>query len=249
MTTMASQITSLTVFTQPFIQTQIKENIKAPRHWPLCGEFTGTGEFPAQRASYAENVSILWRHHVTGQWSLTLKVWQCPIISCNASCAHVTIRHHFFTVARPVQKKSRDSQGFEWSSHVPMLGFNSCQSSWTLPSNMMPSSNGNIFRVIDSLCSPITGEFPSLRAVTRSFDVFFHLGSNKGLSKQSIYRWFETPSPSLSRHCNEIVANVRSGIFLYDTQKKRSQIWKTHHALTSTQTVISSTSKHTHSGA
>ena len=40
--------------TQPFIQTQIKENIKAPRHWPLWGEFTGTGEFPAQRASYAE---------------------------------------------------------------------------------------------------------------------------------------------------------------------------------------------------
>ena len=23
----------------------------------------GTGEFPAQRASYAENVSIWWRHH------------------------------------------------------------------------------------------------------------------------------------------------------------------------------------------
>ena len=52
------------LFTQPFIQTQIKENIKAPRHWPLCGEFTGTGEFPAQRASNAENVSIGWRHHV-----------------------------------------------------------------------------------------------------------------------------------------------------------------------------------------
>ena len=29
------------LFTQPFIQTQIKENIKAPRHWPLCGDFTG----------------------------------------------------------------------------------------------------------------------------------------------------------------------------------------------------------------
>ena len=51
------------LFTQPFIQTQIKENIKAPRHWPLCGEVTGTGEFPAQRATYAENVSIWWRHH------------------------------------------------------------------------------------------------------------------------------------------------------------------------------------------
>ena len=43
---------------------RIKENIRAPRHWPLCGKFTGTGEFPAQRASYAENVSIWWRHHI-----------------------------------------------------------------------------------------------------------------------------------------------------------------------------------------
>ena len=44
------------LFTQPFIQTQIKEYIKAPRHWPLCGEFTGDGEFPAQMVSNAENV-------------------------------------------------------------------------------------------------------------------------------------------------------------------------------------------------
>ena len=46
------------LFTQPFIQTQIKENIIAPRHWPLCEEFTGTGEFPAQRTSNAENISF-----------------------------------------------------------------------------------------------------------------------------------------------------------------------------------------------
>ena len=37
---------------------QIKENSKAPCHWPL-----GTGKFPAQMASNAENVSIWWRHH------------------------------------------------------------------------------------------------------------------------------------------------------------------------------------------
>ena len=34
------------LFTQPFIQAQIKENIKAPRHWPLCGEFTGDRWIP-----------------------------------------------------------------------------------------------------------------------------------------------------------------------------------------------------------
>ena len=52
------------LFTQPFIRAQIKVNIKAPRHWPLCGNSPGTGEFPAQMASNAENVSIWWRHHV-----------------------------------------------------------------------------------------------------------------------------------------------------------------------------------------
>ena len=43
---MASQITSLTIFTQPFIQARIKENSKALRHWPLCGEFTGDHWIP-----------------------------------------------------------------------------------------------------------------------------------------------------------------------------------------------------------
>ena len=29
------------LLTQPFIRVQIQENIKALRHWPLCGEFNG----------------------------------------------------------------------------------------------------------------------------------------------------------------------------------------------------------------
>ena len=41
--------------------------IKAPRHWPLSGELTGTGEFPAQSANNAENVSVWWRHH---EWTV-----------------------------------------------------------------------------------------------------------------------------------------------------------------------------------
>ena len=34
------------LFTHPFIRAQIKENIRAPRHWPLCGEFTGDRWIP-----------------------------------------------------------------------------------------------------------------------------------------------------------------------------------------------------------
>ena len=42
------------------------------------------------------------------------------------------------------------------------------------------------------------------KPVTRSFDVFFDLRLNKRLSKQSRGWWFETPSRSLWRHCNEL---------------------------------------------
>ena len=53
------------LFTQPFIQKQIKENIKAPRHWPFGGEFTDDRWIPRTNGHLnAENVSISWRHHI-----------------------------------------------------------------------------------------------------------------------------------------------------------------------------------------
>ena len=50
--------------------------------------------------------------------------------------------------------------------------------------------------------SPVTGDFPAQRPVTRSFDVFFDLRLNILLSKQSWGWWFETKSRPLWRHCN-----------------------------------------------
>ena len=51
--------------------------------------------------------------------------------------------------------------------------------------------------------SPVSGEFPAQRPVTRSFDVFFDLRLNKRLSKQLWCWWFETPSYPLWRHSND----------------------------------------------
>ena len=48
------------------------------------------------------------------------------------------------------------------------------------------------FSALLALCagnSPVTGEFPPQRPVTRSFDVFFDLRLNKRLSNQSWGRW------------------------------------------------------------
>ena len=50
--------------------------------------------------------------------------------------------------------------------------------------------------------SPVPGEFPAQRPVTRSFDLFIDLRLNKLLSKQSWGWWFETPSRPLWRHHN-----------------------------------------------
>ena len=64
-----------------------------------------------------------------------------------------------------------------------------------------------IFSATLGICagnSPVPGEFPTQRPVTRSFDVFFDLRLNKRLSKQSWGWSFETLSCPLWRHCNGV---------------------------------------------
>ena len=61
------------------------------------------------------------------------------------------------------------------------------------------------FSTLLAICagnSPVSGEFPAQRPVTRSSDVIFYLCLNKRLSKQSWGWWFETPSCPLKRHSN-----------------------------------------------
>ena len=53
--------------------------------------------------------------------------------------------------------------------------------------------------------SPVTGEFPTQKPLTRSFDVFFDLRLNKRLNMQSWGWWFETSSRPLWRHRNEAI--------------------------------------------
>ena len=50
--------------------------------------------------------------------------------------------------------------------------------------------------------SPVPGEFPTQRPVTRRFDAFLGLCLIKWLSKQSRGWWFETLSCPLWSHCN-----------------------------------------------
>ena len=71
MSTIASQITSLTIVYSTVYSDADKKTSKL-RVTGLCaGNSPGTGEFPAQMASNAENISIWWRHH---DWKMFLGV-------------------------------------------------------------------------------------------------------------------------------------------------------------------------------
>ena len=75
----------------------------------------------------------------------------------------------------------------------------------------------NIFHVTGPLCGEFTGHrwIPLTMPVTRSFDVFFDLGLNKRLSKQSRRRWYERPLRSLWRYCNgEIILNLSLIVYI-----------------------------------
>ena len=62
-----------------------------------------------------------------------------------------------------------------------------------------------IFRALLAICagnSQVTGEFPTQRPVTQSFDNLFHLRLNKWMGKQSFGWRFATPPRPLWRPCN-----------------------------------------------
>ena len=72
MSTMASQITSVTIVYSTVYSRRKSKKTSKLHITGLCeGNSLVTSEFPAQRASNAENVSIWWRHHVNENLSLS----------------------------------------------------------------------------------------------------------------------------------------------------------------------------------
>ena len=68
--------------------------------------------------------------------------------------------------------------------------------------------------------SPVTGEFPTQRPVTRSFDFFFDLRLNKRLCKQSSGWWYETSSRLLWRYCNDSATNF---VYILDKTARKDK--------------------------
>ena len=79
------------------------------------------------------------------------------------------------------------------------------------------------FSALLAICagnSPVPGELPTQRPVTRSFDVFFDLRPNKRLSKQWWGSWFEMQSFPLWRHRNVLQITYADGYRWYLSEFK-----------------------------
>ena len=112
----------------------------------------------------------------------------------------------FFFYIRPIAPRG-DCKSGVFLSVSGRVGFlSSCYLNWVEHITWWPHQM-EIFSALLAICagnSPVPGEFPAQRPVTRSFDVFLDLRLKKRLSKQSWGWWFETLSRPLWRHRNEI---------------------------------------------
>ena len=229
MTTMASQITSLTVVYSIVYSGADQRKHQSSASLAFVRGIHRVGEFPAQMASKAENVSIWWRHHdlkkcwlldgTTGnrfQWNLNqyaklfiqenefeYDVWKCtPFYFVTTFEVWEWISDFIpYFAGHVITYPCGDSNGHNDSQGWSPVFLRDWPLTWWR--HQMETSWFSALLAICAGNSPVSSEFPAQRPVTRSFDIFFDLRLNKRLSKQSWDWWFETLSCPLWRHCNE----------------------------------------------
>ena len=217
MGTMASQITSHTIVISNRLFGRRSKKTSKLRVTALCegnSPVPVTGEFPAQMAGNAANVSIWWRHHDYFPWFPEIHPC-CDVITVigtlpDKSKIHMHENVYLFYISL-LFLIIIERNIWKWKKTPPTPRMNSLFKSRADTHPIMMTSSNGTFSPLLALCagnSPVTGELPSQRPVTQSFDVFFYLRMNKGLRKQPRNQWFDMPSRSLWRHCNGLSRRI-----------------------------------------
>ena len=104
MCAMAHQITGVSiVYSTVCSGTEIKKT-PMPRVTGLCeGNSPVTGEFPTQRASNAENVSIWWRHHITFASHVLSMSPAMPPWRTWVNISHESTKSHIITTTKQIK--------------------------------------------------------------------------------------------------------------------------------------------------
>ena len=188
---MASQITSLTIVYSTVLFRRKSKKTSKLRETGLCaGNSPVTGEFPAQKASDAENISIWWRHHgfefevnETTRWYPKISNSIPVFINIQLTQTHRNTKIY--------NDNSVNNTRLLWVKFAQMKIFQQIFNERGNQQNehliwwRHQMETFSALLVIWAGNSPVPGEFPWQRPVTWSFDVFFDLRLNKLLSKQS----------------------------------------------------------------
>ena len=98
MGTIASQITSLTIVYSTVYSDADQKKISKLRVTGLCAvNSPETGEFPAQRTSNAENVSIWWRHHEKGLYHVCFEFHHNFSIDNKPALCQIKVKYLIFS--------------------------------------------------------------------------------------------------------------------------------------------------------
>ena len=96
---LASTICSLnatTRFTQPFVQAQMKENIKAPRHWLLWGEFTVDRWIPRTKGQQRGKCFHLMTSSCISRMPLNHYLQQLSLFVSQSILGYFGVKFHIF---------------------------------------------------------------------------------------------------------------------------------------------------------
>ena len=170
------------VFTKPFIREQIKEIIKAPRHWPLCEEFTG----------------YRWIPRTNGPWCgkcFHLMTSSCKIgnpTACSVACpAYHQIKHSKLSITGSLWGESTRLWPLKYPNKGPVMR----EAFHTWRRYQMKTFFALLALSMGK--SSVTGEFPSQRPVTQQTVEY---------TFETLVIW--DSAHSLWRHCNNNIGSL-----------------------------------------
>ena len=135
-----------------------------------------------------------------GLWNKYHSTMLAEVIKRHAVSNPIMINHTGTFVINTVCLRFQHGYGVTFHHFLFNVITHPCPNSYTWWRHQMET-----FSALLAICagnSPVPGEFPTQRPVTRDFDVYFDLRPNKRLSKQWWGWWFVTQSCPLWRHRN-----------------------------------------------
>ena len=153
------------LFTQAFIEAQIKENMKTLRHWPLWGEFTSDRWIPRTKDQYRGK---MFPYMMTSS-CVSCDFWSTTCSKTTRRATHYSVRHK----KDASQRHYRELRHLYELTGILHLSLSySTWASWRFKSSAVGLFAQQLVRAINkenikSPCErnpPVTGEFPSQTA-------------------------------------------------------------------------------------